>query len=264
MKKMIFASLAIALGLTIYACGGGGKSAQNPNDAAAEFTSPTGKLTSTNADDVSNAAVDSKNSNGVAGSASYLSKNNNSKIDSKYFPSNALVTQAAIDECVDASSNGTTSTTDWECLAPFLGETETSCVGTGTTKTSFNDAEDFTSTEFNDWSLNCTGDTSLTFTCDGTQSVALESAVVCSNLTCESTDFTLNWEGCVKGTDYLVKIDDKGFVIENVEANAECSTVSLTIRDADGTSTVSCTVSSKTSDCSNLEGVKTVASCTIE
>lgn len=260
---MMTLGLAIALGLTIYACGGGGKKAENPNDAAAEFNNPTGTLTADNANDVANQAVDSKNSNGVVSSSSILSKTP-SRIDNKYLPY-AVITADAIQECVETSSNGQNSTTDWACLAPYLGNDEVTCTGSGTTEYTFNDSDNFTTTEFNDWSLNCSGDASLTVTCDGTQSASLDAPVtVCSNMSCVSEDFTWTWEGCVQGDNYLVRLDDESFVIESIEANGTCTTVTLSIVHAGGTDTITCNVSSASDSCTGLDGVETVTSCTID
>jgi hypothetical protein len=262
MKKMMFKIFAIVLGLTIYACSDSGNDVQNPNDAAEEFANPTGTLTSGNAKDVANAGVDAKNANGASSSASYLSKGSSNKIDNKYFPANKIVTQDDIENCVTTSGNS--STIDWGCLAPALGETENQCTGDGTTTTTTNDAENFYTTEFNGFSVNCSGDDAFDFSCDGTSSYSTTSSVYCSNMTCTFADFETTWNGCVDGTALLINVDDDSFVLENIEANIECTTVNMTIRHSGGTDTVTCNVSSHIAGCSNLDGVTTVSSCTID
>ena len=133
MKKLTLTSLAVVLGLVVYACGGGGSKAQNPNDMAKQFTNPTGTLTSKNAKDVATQAVSAKNSSGALSYASTLKKSE-TKIDTKYLSAtNTVISQSDIERCV--SSSGNSSTIDWECLAPSLGENGDSCTGSGTTKT---------------------------------------------------------------------------------------------------------------------------------
>jgi hypothetical protein len=268
MKKLMVLGLAV-LGLSFYACGGGSsKKAQNPNDAAEQFANPTGKLTSSNSKSVAQASVESKNANGIAGSAVMLSKNQGSTFDNKYAP-NTVLTQAEIEACTSTSGDASSgnATVDWACLAEAMDE-DPACVGTGKTKMTYYTEDEYYVMNYDNFSLNCTGDAANTVTCNGSSSYSLSSAnmgVYCSNLTCEHDEYTATFNGCVNLQGHmLIFVDDESYVLEEASTDSTCNTLTVTVRDSGNTQVVNCTVTSAADNCSTLAGIETIGSCTIE
>ena len=253
--------LAIA-GLSLYACGGGGNKAPNPNDAAEEFSNPTGSLSSSNAKDVSNASLKAYNANGTSSSASVLSKKSSQLLNPKYFPV-SVVSQSDIQNCTSTSGNSTTI--DWSCLAPAI---DNECTGDGTTKTTTNDSQDYYTVEYNDFGLNCSGDAEFDFSCNGSVSYSTSSenfGVYCSDITCEFNEFTTTFDGCVNlEGHYLIRVDGDSYVLESIEQDGSCNTLTLTIRDNNSTETIVCTVSDANQGCSTIDDINTVTSCEIQ
>lgn len=260
MKKIMALGLVV-LGLSLYACGGGGDKAANPNDAAAEFASPTGSLGSSNAKDVTNASLKAYNANGISSSANVLSKKSSQLLNPKYFPV-AVVDQADIENCTSTSGNSTTI--DWSCLAP---EVDSECTGDGTTVTSTNDGQDFFTVEYNDFSLNCSGDDNFDFSCNGSVSYSTSNenfGVYCSDITCEFNEYTTTFDGCVNiDGHYLIRDGDDSYVLETIETDS-CNTLTVTIRDNNSTETIVCTVSDSNDGCATVGDINTVTSCTIQ
>ena len=262
MKKFMVVGLA-ALSLALYSCGGGGgKKASNPNDAAEEFQNPTGSLTRSNAKDVANASLKAFNANGTTVTANALSKSVSGKLDPKYFPTTAIFSGEDIQACITTS--GSSSTIDWGCV----GEADNECDGDGTTVSSVNDTDDFYTIEYNDFNYNCSGNADFDFSCNGTASYSTDVeniGVYCSNLTCEYTDFTTEFDGCVNiDGDYLINFEDGSFVLEDIATDGTCGTFTMTIRDNDSTEEVTCSVSESNQGCSTLSDVVAVTSCSIE
>lgn len=257
MKKLLFLGVA-TLSLSLFGCSGGdSSSAQNPNDAAEQFENPTGTLSSSNADDVGQASVDAS----LAGVASnpfvFVSLN---KGYAKKMASKNTLDEGDVTACIETSE--TESTIDWECV--YNLDTEDTCDGSGTTTTSIaGEDDDFYTISYNDFSVDCGSGSE--FSCDGEINISSTNAgLSCSDFSCTFDDEVHSFEGCVNAEgDYLITVDGESFVVVDITTDGSCTNVDISITDSTGSKTMTCTVSSAEEDCTTIDGVETVSSCTI-
>lgn len=260
MKNFLFLGLA-TLTFTFFGCGGGSdKSAQNPNDAAAQFSSPTGTLSSSNADAVGQASVDAKLAGGTNDPFGFIALKKNTL--KKGFSKTNTLSEADITSCIETSD--TKTTIDWKCVYDL--DTADECTGSGTTtETIASSSDDFFTIAYNGFSVNCGAGTE--FSCDGEVNISISNAgVFCSDITCTSAGEDHSFEGCSNAAgDLLITVDGKTFVVSSdISTDGTCTKVTMTITDSTGTAkTMTCDVASSEDGCTTLDGVETVASCTI-
>lgn len=262
MKKLMYLGL-VATALSLYSCGGDNKNSSNPNDKAEEFSNPTGTLTDSNANDVGQASLDANNASGADNPFNFteLSKTSDNSVGNKYIPSKYALEEGDVTACIDTTDSGE-STVDWECVFDLEGGDE--CSGSGTTVSSATTGDDgFYTVDYNDFSIDCGDD--FTFSCNGTVSISTETTgLFCTDLSCDINDDDHTFEGCVNAEgDILIDVDGESFVMTSIVTDGTCSTMTFSITDSTGTSTLTCDVTTAEDGCSTVDGVQTVGSCTI-
>jgi hypothetical protein len=218
MKKLIVLGLA-AVGLSLYACSGGGNDTPNPNNAAEQFENPTGKLTSSNANAVAQASLDAQNSNGISSiGALRQNKPSSSNINPSIFLG---------ENCIETSGNSTTL--DWECFIPVVFE---ECTGSGNTVSTVDQGAELATTQYNEAGIDCPdggSEVGFDFTCDGEITTSLNASNTgysCYDLECTTNAQNTSFNGCVNPEgDLLVFVDGDSYVSLSVDVNADCSEV---------------------------------------
>ncbi len=260
MKKFGLSFLLLAAAVALNGCGGGDDAA-NPNNAAEEFSNPTGKLTSSNKNKVGQGALDASSSNGLAGIAGLIKGGTKSPFDKYRFPSVVALDSADIQSCIETS--GSSSTIDYACFAPLINDT---CTGSGTVTTE--GSETLATANYNNASISCTeGDFDFDFTCNGSASYALEAENVgyaCYDLECSVNEIDLTFDGCTNPEgDLLIRVEGESYVVLEISTDAGCENVTTQITDSEGTKTLTCEVTDKDTPCSGLTDIRAVGSCTI-
>ena len=257
MKKLVIFGLALA-SFAMYSCSSDdGGSATNPNDAAAEFSNPTGKLSSSNKQEVAESALNAEKSNGASAIAALKS---GSTVDFLNFSSRAL-NGSDLQACYSGSE--TSYTVDWECAAPIIMD---GCTGAGETRGTYNQDAEYNEIVYDGFAITCPD---FNYSCDGTMNYATgagNTGYTCGDLSCEINDLSFEFNGCTNPEGhYLVRISGDSFVIESVVTSSGCSgTVSITVTDSDGTSTITCDiVSHEGTTCTDAGDVNTISNCTI-
>lgn len=257
MKKLMIVGLALA-SFAMYSCSSDdGASATNPNDAAEQFANPTGKLSSSNKKEVAEAGLNANKSNGVSSIAG-LSKG--STADFLSF-SNRALNQADLQACYSGDENS--YTVDWECAAPLILD---GCTGSGETSGTYNTDDQFTEVHYNGFAINCPD---FDYSCDGTINYSTapgNTGYTCGNITCDINEINFTFDGCTNPEGhYLVRISGETFVIESVVTNNGCNgTVTVTVTDSDGSSSITCDIAShEGTSCTDADDVNTISNCVI-
>lgn len=257
MKKLMMIGLALA-SMGMYACGGGDStSATNPNDAASEFANPTGKLSSSNKQEVADAALNANKSSGVSSIAGLKKSSTADFIDFAGRTLNGQDLQACY------SGSETSYTVDWECAAPIIME---GCTGAGETRGTYNQSAEYNEIIYNGFQINCPD---FDYSCDGTMNYSTAAGNVgytCGDLACEINDISFEFNGCTNPEgDYLIRVSGDSYVVESVVTSDGCNgTVVMTITDSEGTSTITCDIAThEGTTCTDADDVNTITSCTI-
>jgi hypothetical protein len=251
--------IGTAAALLLVACGsdssngsGGGTNVQN---AAELFENPTGTVTSENANEAVQQAIDASRAQAtgqLGGGVGLFSE-----------------APKQFDECL--AINGTTVVVDYACVARDIGE---DCVGQGnitTNASSINpDGSGVFVTQYNNAGLSCGG--LPPYVCNGpaTTSISNDTIVSCLDLTCTVEGESVPTEGCFTqdfaGNNLvLVTLEDGSVVCIALVANADCSKACSEWEDAEGPSRIVCDVTETDGTC-NTDGTTIVSTdnCVID
>ncbi|MEZ4818437.1 MAG: hypothetical protein R3A45_00545 [Bdellovibrionota bacterium] len=241
MKKTMLA-LMLGLSLGLYACGGsdsgGGSSAQDPSSV--DFNSPTGSLSSDNAQDVADKIYDAIIGQDAVGVG--FIKNDIKAI---------MAHKATSDSCYsDVSETG--GTIDYSCISDFIS----GCTASGTL--TYDIDGNVYSYTYNNVSISCDGYGFSSL--NGTYSIDTTTTVFCTNISYTVNGVTSSSEGCYNANgDILITVDGDSYVI--TDTNADCSTVTAEVTDANGSNTLTC--DPEPDSCTTPDDITGVTNCQI-
>lgn len=259
MKKWITLILPIALSAGIIACSSDDDKGTDPTTLTPDdFTNPTGTLSESNATQVSNAALSTFGASNIPGGDGGFTNVQIASRGQVEFDDQCFDPQDFLDGKLTFSGS---------CLA------EDFCPDGGTGSGSFSTEFDINSTEtpetyvlkYNNFSVNCTGETSLS--CDGTITTATATDITCYDVTCNVDGSNQTAKGCKSSEGFLVTDGDGNTYVfaGSGSVNAGCTTATLTIKDSTGDKTVSCdtkTVLNQES-CNDIGSVLEVENCVV-
>ncbi|MFH1262745.1 MAG: hypothetical protein V1495_04805 [Pseudomonadota bacterium] len=277
-KTLLIASLVILTGVALVRCGGsGGGTAKDPATEKAQFTDPTGNITSSNATTVMNDALNSTagNGNAVMGLAGVPSvgKLAVNRTMQQLKPGFRAVT-GDVSSCVTGQSE-TGATIDFGCLVT-QGEL-TNCTGSGTI--SYVIAGDVMTVNINSLSANCSGE--VEFVNVNGQFVflfseellhataALELWLVCANVTGTVDGKSVSFDGCIGfegayANKFTVDGDGGSVVCNSIDKNTDCTKVCAEFTvTGHKTVSVTCDVTKPTTACTSWKEIEEIDNCTV-
>ena len=272
-------------------CGGGDKKeAQSVSSAKDQFNSPNGNITSENATEVVNQAIDVGSQDAAGNAVEGLFQSTARKVNFAFnkkkvkFRLQGDIDADTFKNCVKADSDGKSGTVDVGCLSD-ANALQGSCTGSGTIK--FKQASD-TELEItlSGFSYTCPDEDNVS-SCDGTINLEVsESAtlfakktviaqtsddtsdtVACWDISCTVDEEEEASNGCIEGDGekFLIKTaDGESVVCVDIVPNADCTSVCTDWITQDGSAKIDCTVKTKGSSCpTDPFDIEEVSDCTV-